>query len=60
MEPTKDSRHEGNIIKVSSKGKPKFVVQDSKKMFETYETVELHALGNAVQNSISAADSLVK
>ena len=64
MDTRKEQRHvvqhEGNKIKVSGMRQAKFVVGDAKELLQQFETVELHALGNAVMNSITAGENLVK
>jgi len=49
-----------NQINVSVKKNPNFYVFLGKKYFETHETVELHALGNAVSTSVIASENLVR
>merc|ERR1719486_1850084 len=49
-----------NQINVSVKKNPNFYVFLGKKYLETHETVELHALGNAVSTSVIAAENLVR
>mmetsp|Transcript_1671 Transcript_1671/g.1117 ORF Transcript_1671/g.1117 Transcript_1671/m.1117 type:complete len:125 (+) Transcript_1671:162-536(+) len=49
-----------NQINVSVKKNPNFYVFLAKKYFETHETIELHALGNAVSTSVIAAENLVR
>ena len=49
-----------NIINVSVKHNPNFYVFLGKKYFETHETIELQALGNAVSTSVIAAENLVR
>jgi len=45
---------------VSVKKNPNFYVFLGKKYLETHETIELHALGNAVSTSVIAAENLVR
>ena len=49
-----------NQINVSTKKNPNFYVFLGKKYLEENETVELHALGNAVSISVIAAENLVR
>ena len=49
-----------NVINVSVKNNPNFYVFLGKKYFETHETIELQALGNAVSTSVIAAENLVR
>ena len=49
-----------NQINVSTKKNPNFYVFLGKKYLEVNETVELHALGNAVSISVIAAENLVR
>jgi hypothetical protein len=42
------------------KKNPNFYVFLGKKYFETHETIELHALGNAVSTSVIASENLVR
>lgn len=49
-----------NQINVSVKKNPNFYVFLGKKYLETHETIELHALGNAVSTSVIAAENLVR
>merc|ERR1719453_1306111 len=49
-----------NQINVSVKKNPNFYVFLGKKYFETHETIELHALGNAVSTSVIASENLVR
>ena len=59
-EESKRPDREGNVINVSVNKKPNFYVFLGKKIFQEHETVELHALGNAVSICAIAAESLVK
>lgn len=45
---------------MSVKKNPNFYVFLGKKYLETHETIELHALGNAVSTSVIAAENLVR
>jgi len=45
---------------VSVKKNPNFYVFLGKKYLETHETIELHALGNAVSTSVIASENLVR
>merc|ERR1712100_527627 len=49
-----------NQINVSVKKNPNFYVFLGKKYFEEHETIELHALGNAVSTSVIASENLVR
>ena len=49
-----------NQINVSTKKNPNFYVFLGKKYLEVNETVEMHALGNAVSISVIAAENLVR
>ena len=49
-----------NQINVSVKKNPNFYVFLAKKYLETHETIELHALGNAVSTSVIASENLVR
>ena len=42
------------------KKNPNFYVFLGKKYFEAHETIELHALGNAVSTSVIASENLVR
>lgn len=60
MESTKRGPENSNQINVSTKKNPNFYVFLGKKYLEEHETVELHALGNAVSTSVIAAENLVR
>ena len=45
---------------MSVKKNPNFYVFLGKKYLETHETIELHALGNAVSTSVIASENLVR
>ena len=49
-----------NQINVSVKKNPNFYVFLGKKYFESHDTIELHALGNAVSTSVIASENLVR
>ena len=51
---------QSNQINVPVKKNPNFYVFLGKKYFETHETIELHALGNAVSTSVIASENLVR
>ncbi len=51
---------ETNQINVSTKKNANFYVFLGKKYLERYETIEMHALGNAVSTSVIAAENLVR
>ena len=45
---------------VSNRGNSNFYVSLGKKLLKDNKTIELHSLGDATGNSISAAEALVK
>ena len=47
-------------INVSVKKNPNFYVFLGKRYLEIHETIELHALGNAVSTSVIASENLVR
>ena len=49
-----------NQINVSNKKNANFYVFLGKKYLEEHDTIELHALGNAVSTSVIAAENLVR
>jgi hypothetical protein len=49
-----------NQINVSVKKNPNFYVFLGKKYLEAHESIELHALGNAVSTSVIASENLVR
>ena len=49
-----------NQINVSARRLPNFYVFLAKKYLEEFETIELHALGNAVTTSVVASENLVR
>merc|ERR1711939_1243698 len=49
-----------NQINVSVKKNPNFYVFLGKRYLEIHETIELHALGNAVSTSVIASENLVR
>jgi len=49
-----------NQINVSVKKNPNFYVFLGKRYLEMHETIELHALGNAVSTSVIASENLVR
>ncbi len=53
-------QEESNQINVSTKRNPNFYVFLGKKHLEESETIELHAIGNAVSISVIAAENLVR
>ena len=55
-----DVKANSNQINVSTKKNPNFYVFLGKKYLEEHETVEMHALGNAVSISVIAAENLVR
>jgi|TARA_B110000305_G_C18910678_1_gene390596 hypothetical protein len=57
---TTNGPENSNQINVSVKKNPNFYVFLGKKYFETHETIELHALGNAVSTSVIASENLVR
>ena len=70
MEGTQDTRTKpsnanagdlnSNEIKVSNKKNANFYVFMGKKLLQEHDTVELHALGNAVSTAVIAAENLVR
>ena len=58
--PRTNGPETSNQINVSVKKNPNFYVFLGKKYFETHETIELHALGNAVSTSVIASENLVR
>merc|ERR1712086_1159271 len=58
--PRTNGPENSNQINVSVKKNPNFYVFLGKKYFETHETIELRALGNAVSTSVIASESLVR
>jgi len=58
--PRTNGPENSNQINVSVKKNPNFYVFLGKKYFETHETIELHALGNAVSTSVIASENLVR
>merc|ERR1719218_160262 len=58
--PKTNGPENSNQINVSVKKNPNFYVFLGKKYFETHETIELHALGNAVSTSVIASENLVR
>merc|ERR1712127_1156727 len=51
---------QSNQINVSVKKNPNFYVFLGKRYLEIHETIELHALGNAVSTSVIASENLVR
>ena len=51
---------ESNQINVSTKKNANFYVFLGKKYLEKFETIEFHALGNAVSTSVIASENLVR
>ena len=51
---------DSNQINVSTKKNPNFYVFLGKRYLESHDTVEFHALGNAVSTSVIAAENLVR
>jgi hypothetical protein len=58
--PAKKVIEISDTINVSSRRDFKFFVDIGKKSLEKFETVTLHALGNAISTSVIAAENLVK
>ena len=58
--PTNAGPENSNQINVSLKKNPNFYVFLGKRYLEIHETVELHALGNAVCTSVIASENLVR
>ena len=53
-------RENENQINVSTKRNSNFYVFLGKQILKDHETIELHALGNAVSASVMAAENLVR
>ncbi len=54
-------REPSNIINVSNKRNSKFYVYLGKQILnENFDTIEFHALGNAVSTAVMAAENLVR
>ena len=49
-----------NVILVSTKKNPNFYVFLGKQYLNDHETIEIHALGNAVSTGVIAAENLVR
>lgn len=49
-----------DVINVSNKRKAKFYVYLGKQILKDHNTIQLHALGNAVSTSVQAAENLVR
>ncbi|CDW77678.1 uncharacterized protein at2g34160-like [Stylonychia lemnae] len=49
-----------NLINVSNKRNAKFYVYLGKQILKDHQTIQLHALGNAVSTSVQAAENLVR
>ena len=60
MSEQPETKPNSNQINVSTKKNPNFYVFLGKKYLEEHETVEMHALGNAVSISVIAAENLVR
>ena len=58
--PTQERNQPPNQINVSTKKNPNFYVFLGKQYLNQHEIIELHALGNAVTNSVIAAENLVR
>ena len=59
-EKKKVEKLNSNQINVSASRQANFYVFLAKKYLEEYETIELHALGNAATVSVEAAENLVR
>jgi len=59
-EEQKARTHEGNVINVSTAKNPNFWIFLGKKYLEEHESVEMHALGNAVSTAVIASENLVR
>ena len=57
---TQERNQPPNQINVSTKKNPNFYVFLGKQYLNQHEVIELHALGNAVTNSVIAAENLVR
>ena len=57
-----ETKRDSNIINVSGKGDRKFTffVFLAKKILESYETVELHSIGQACPYGVQAAENLCR
>jgi len=58
--PTNSGPENSSQINVSVKKNPNFYVFLGKRYLEIHETIELHALGNAVSTSVIASENLVR
>jgi len=60
--PSRDTAGDANSnqINVSNKKNSNFYVFLGKKYLEEHDTIELHALGNAVSTAVIAAENLVR
>jgi len=54
------AKHPDHEVHVSSKRNSNFFVFLGKKALESNQTIELHALGNAIQTSVVTAQNLVR
>ena len=60
QQPTSSGPENSSQINVSVKKNPNFYVFLGKRYLEIHETIELHALGNAVSTSVIASENLVR
>ena len=56
----RDLKIDSNQVNVTIRRSDAFYVHIGKKTLETFDTVELHALGNAISTSVMAAEKLVR
>lgn len=59
-QPTNSGPENSSQINVSVKKNPNFYVFLGKRYLEIHETIQLHALGNAVSTSVIASENLVR
>ena len=60
QDPANSGPENSSQINVSVKKNPNFYVFLGKRYLEIHETIELHALGNAVSTSVIASENLVR
>ncbi len=58
--PSQERNQPANQINVSTKKNPNFYVFLGKQYLNEHTSIEFHALGNAVSNSVIAAENLVR
>lgn len=49
---------EGNILRVGGKGTHGFFIHRAKEILKDQETIELHGLGFAINNTVRASEAL--